>query len=181
VRFLHNAFLIKGLLIGFAIAAPAGPIGVLCIRRTLARGRSIGFLSGPGAATAELLCASVAAFGLRVGSVDRCEILAWVGRRHFPAVPRPGHDPERAGEAAAQPKSPGGRGRFGTSLFPAGGIFLGSASRWLALSTGVGALHERFRPAWLTWANRTAGAVLTASGAAASLSSVRSETRPSGL
>jgi threonine/homoserine/homoserine lactone efflux protein len=57
-------FLIKGFLIGFAIAAPVGPIGVLCIRRTLANGRLTGFLSGLGAATADMSYAAVAAFGL---------------------------------------------------------------------------------------------------------------------
>jgi len=59
-------FLIKGFLIGFAIAAPVGPIGVLCIRRTLAAGRWVGFLSGLGAATADMLYGSVAAFGLTI-------------------------------------------------------------------------------------------------------------------
>jgi threonine/homoserine/homoserine lactone efflux protein len=52
------------MLLGFAIAAPVGPIGVLCIRRTLADGRFIGFLSGMGAATADMLYGAVAAFGL---------------------------------------------------------------------------------------------------------------------
>ncbi len=57
-------FLLQGLLIGFSIAAPVGPIGILCIRRTLAEGRLIGFLSGLGAATADMLYGAVAAFGL---------------------------------------------------------------------------------------------------------------------
>jgi len=56
--------LLKGLVLGFAIAAPVGPIGVLCIRRTLADGRLIGFLSGLGAATADMFYGAVAAFGL---------------------------------------------------------------------------------------------------------------------
>ena len=57
-------FLLEGLIIGFAIAAPVGPIGVLCIRRTLADGRLTGFLSGLGAATADMFYGAVAAFGL---------------------------------------------------------------------------------------------------------------------
>jgi threonine/homoserine/homoserine lactone efflux protein len=57
-------FLLKGILLGFAIAAPVGPIGVLCIRRTLAEGRRVGFVSGLGAATADLIYGGVAAFGL---------------------------------------------------------------------------------------------------------------------
>lgn len=56
--------LIQGFLIGFAIAAPVGPIGVLCIRRTLADGRLTGFLSGLGAASADMCYGAVAAFGI---------------------------------------------------------------------------------------------------------------------
>jgi threonine/homoserine/homoserine lactone efflux protein len=55
---------LKGLLIGFSIAAPVGPIGILCIRRTLAEGRASGFVSGLGAATADAFYGSVAGFGL---------------------------------------------------------------------------------------------------------------------
>ncbi|HSQ39513.1 MAG TPA: LysE family transporter, partial [Anaerolineales bacterium] len=56
--------LLQGLILGFSIAAPVGPIGVLCIRRTLAEGRLTGFLSGLGAATADMLYGAIAAFGL---------------------------------------------------------------------------------------------------------------------
>ncbi len=57
-------FFLKGLLIGFSIAAPVGPIGVLCIRRTLNDGRASGLVSGLGAASADALYGSVAGFGL---------------------------------------------------------------------------------------------------------------------
>jgi len=57
-------FLAKGLAIGFAIAAPVGPIGVLCIRRTFAEGRAAGLVTGLGAATADAFYGAVAAFGL---------------------------------------------------------------------------------------------------------------------
>ena len=56
-------FLAKGLAIGFAIAAPVGPIGVLCIRRTFADGRLAGFVTGLGAATADAFYGAVAGFG----------------------------------------------------------------------------------------------------------------------
>ena len=61
---MDAATLLRGALIGFSIAAPVGPIGVLCIRRTLADGRAHGFVSGLGAATADAVYGSVAAFGL---------------------------------------------------------------------------------------------------------------------
>lgn len=57
-------FLLRGVGIGLAIAAPVGPIGVLCIRRTLADGRIVGFVTGLGAATADLTYGAVAGFGL---------------------------------------------------------------------------------------------------------------------
>jgi len=61
---LEFDFLIKGIIIGFSIAAPVGPIGVLCIRRTLTEGRLSGFLSGLGAATADASYGMMAGFGL---------------------------------------------------------------------------------------------------------------------
>ena len=74
---MHFAFLVnnmaenlslflRGLLIGISIAAPVGPIGILCIRRTLAEGKLIGFLSGMGAASADMVYGAIAAFGLTV-------------------------------------------------------------------------------------------------------------------
>lgn len=74
--------LFRGLVIGFSIAAPVGPVGVLCIRRTLANGRSAGFLSGLGAASADALYCCVAAFGLTSVSgflVDQQLLLRPVG------------------------------------------------------------------------------------------------------
>ena len=56
----------RGFLIGISIAAPVGPIGVLCIRRTLAEGKLKGFLSGMGAASADMVYGAVAAFGLTI-------------------------------------------------------------------------------------------------------------------
>jgi threonine/homoserine/homoserine lactone efflux protein len=58
------ALLLRGFLIGISIAAPVGPIGVLCIRRTLSNGKLTGFFSGMGAASADMVYGAVAAFGL---------------------------------------------------------------------------------------------------------------------
>ncbi len=55
---------LKGLLLGFSIAAPVGPIGVLCIRQTLQNGRRHGLAAGLGAATADAFYGGAAAFGL---------------------------------------------------------------------------------------------------------------------
>jgi len=61
---MEHSFFLRGIVIGFSIAAPVGPIGVLCIRRTLAQGRLCGFASGLGAATADAVYGCVAGFGL---------------------------------------------------------------------------------------------------------------------
>jgi threonine/homoserine/homoserine lactone efflux protein len=74
--------LLRGIVIGFSIAAPVGPIGVLCIRRTLAEGRLAGLLTGLGAATADALYGCLAAFGLTFISsflVRQQQLLAVVG------------------------------------------------------------------------------------------------------
>ncbi|MDQ0116776.1 threonine/homoserine/homoserine lactone efflux protein [Paenibacillus harenae] len=56
--------LLKGLAIGFSIAAPVGPIGVLVIKRTLSQGRVYGLLSGLGAASADAVFGLIAGLGL---------------------------------------------------------------------------------------------------------------------
>lgn len=91
-------YLLRGLVLGFAIAAPVGPIGVLCIRRTLAEGRLVGFVTGLGAATADATYGAVAAFGVSAISsvlvgqrlwihlLGAC-FLAWLALRTLTAQP----------------------------------------------------------------------------------------------
>lgn len=59
-------FLVKGLIIGFSIAAPVGPIGILCIRRSLSDGHWVGFFTGLGAASADAFYGFIAGFGLTI-------------------------------------------------------------------------------------------------------------------
>jgi threonine/homoserine/homoserine lactone efflux protein len=56
--------LIKGLVLGFVSSIPLGPIGIICIQRTLGKGRLAGFVSGLGAATADTFLAIIAGLGL---------------------------------------------------------------------------------------------------------------------
>lgn len=92
-------FFLKGLAIGFAMAIPVGPIGVLCIRKTLTEGRLRGMVIGLGAATADLFYASVAAFGLTLISDTFISQRFWIrlvggalllflGIRIFRALPK---------------------------------------------------------------------------------------------
>lgn len=71
-------FLLKGLLIGFAIAAPVGPIGILCIQRSLHDGFKIGLSTGMGAALADGVYGLIAAFGLTSISSLLISIQYWI-------------------------------------------------------------------------------------------------------
>jgi threonine/homoserine/homoserine lactone efflux protein len=57
-------FLLKGIAVGLLIAVPVGPVGIMCVRRTIFEGKLAGLVSGLGAATADALFGFVAAFGL---------------------------------------------------------------------------------------------------------------------
>lgn len=58
--------LLKGVAVGIVIALPVGPVGVLCVRRTLFEGPSFGLVSGLGAATADTIFGIIAGFGLTI-------------------------------------------------------------------------------------------------------------------
>src|SRR5579863_2030257 len=58
------AFFLKGIAIGIAIAVPVGPVGVLCMRRTIFDGKLAGLVSGLGAASADACFGVIAGFGL---------------------------------------------------------------------------------------------------------------------
>jgi threonine/homoserine/homoserine lactone efflux protein len=61
---MNIIFFLKGVVIGLSMAVPVGPIGILCIRRTLMEGRISGLVSGLGLATADAVYGSIAGFGL---------------------------------------------------------------------------------------------------------------------
>jgi len=106
------AIFLRGLIIGLSIAAPVGPIGVLCIRRTLSDGRAIGFASGLGAATADAVYGAVAAFGLSLVTNALVEqrlwlqagggvFLCYLGGRTWMAVPRAASEAPAGGRGLA--------------------------------------------------------------------------------
>jgi threonine/homoserine/homoserine lactone efflux protein len=102
--------LTKGIVVGFSIAAPVGPIGVLCIRRSLAQGAAMGLATGLGAATADAMYGGVAAFGLTAVSSALIRLdfwlsllgglfLCWLGVTTFIAAPA---QESRAGGASSR-------------------------------------------------------------------------------
>ena len=57
-------FIFKGLLIGIIASAPMGPVGILCIQRTLNKGRWYGFITGIGAAVSDTIYALIVGLGM---------------------------------------------------------------------------------------------------------------------
>jgi threonine/homoserine/homoserine lactone efflux protein len=192
-------FFLKGLIIGFSIAAPVGPIGVLCIRRTLAEGRAQGFVSGLGAATADAIYGCVAGFGLTFISsflIHQQEwfrlvggaFLLYLGGKAF--LSRPAEQQgltEGIGLAGAYASTffltltnpvtilafgaifagfgiAGGGGDYLSAAILVLGVFLGSASWWLILSSGVGLVRRRFDLQALRWVNRISGLIIVGFG-----------------
>lgn len=108
---------LRGILLGLAVAAPVGPIGVLCIQRSLAGGFWMGFSGGIGTAAADAAYAALAAAGFAVlagnlGSVGQIPVqqilqwggalfIAWLGWRTFSSVP-----PTETATDAAEQKRP---------------------------------------------------------------------------
>ncbi|MCI5814874.1 MAG: LysE family translocator [Bacteroidales bacterium] len=58
------ALILKGVLIGIIASAPMGPVGVLCIQRTLNKGRWYGFVTGIGAAVSDIIYALLSGLGM---------------------------------------------------------------------------------------------------------------------
>ena len=111
---MDPALLVRGFVLGFTIAAAVGPISLLCIKRTLGEGRTVGFVSGLGVATADATYGAIAAFGLTAITDQLVAFrlplaiagglfLLWIAWRTVTSVP---------GEAAAEP-SRGPRDRRG--------------------------------------------------------------------
>ena len=90
----------QGLVLGVSVAAPVGPIGLLCIRRALDHGALAGIAGGLGTAAADAAYAAVAAFGLTAVSAALTSVtlplqvagiaaLAWLGLRTLLQPPAP--------------------------------------------------------------------------------------------
>ncbi|HEY0836366.1 MAG TPA: LysE family transporter [Azospirillum sp.] len=194
--------LLQGLILGIAIAAPVGPIGLLCIRRTIEHGPMMGFATGMGAAVADTFYGAIAAFGVSaaIGFLTGHEtlfrivggiILLVVAIRTYRQSPA-----AEAREADAAPDSRTAISGFMTGLsltmtnpatifafiavfagfglgadlghFDAAtmvlGVFLGSASWWLALSSGVAAVRHRISDQGLALLNHCTGIALAVFG-----------------
>jgi threonine/homoserine/homoserine lactone efflux protein len=77
--FADLELLLKGVAVGFAVAAPVGAIGVLCIRRTLVGGRLAGYATGLGAAAADAIYGAIGAFGVQLVGDLFMDYRHWIG------------------------------------------------------------------------------------------------------
>ena len=186
----HLLLFVQGLGLGLAIAAPVGPIGVLCIQRTLNHGATAGLLTGLGAATADAIYGAMAAAGLVATMQIMVEsgpwlrlgggaVLLWLGVRAW----RTGRSPDSpaAAVASARPatavsayvtglvltlSNPATILSFATIFAGIGGDIVGTAEGsvglvWLVVGVGLGSAAW-----WLVLSQTTArlGRRLSASG-----------------
>lgn len=192
-------FLAKGIVLGFSVAAPIGPIGMLCIRRTLSQGALTGFVSGLGVATADMLYGFIVGLGLKgvasflvkthfwlhlLGGIFLCYLGIQICLTHPQVKEATSQGVSRIKAyfstfllTLANPatilsftavlaglgllESSGG---VGAALILVLGIFLGSASWWLFLSSGVNLLRSKFNPQAMLWVNRLSGVIITIFG-----------------
>jgi threonine/homoserine/homoserine lactone efflux protein len=187
---LTSVFL-KGLIVGFLIAAPVGPVNVLCVRRTIMHGRLVGLVSGLGAAAADTIFGAIAAFGLSLGLGGAALLIVMGVRTLFAEPPRPTETPDppnllgdftstlfltltnpvtvlsflaafTAFGVAAEPGETIGFDDWVLLL----GVFLGAGTWWLLLTETVALFHGRIPEGMLRWTTRVAGVVILAFAAA---------------
>ena len=77
---LPMSLFIKGLIVGFCLAAPVGPIAALCVQRTISKRFLSGLMSGLGAAAADAFYGAVAAFGATIVSEFLISERSWMQR-----------------------------------------------------------------------------------------------------
>ena len=199
---MDGMLLVRGLLLGFSIAAPVGPIGVLVIRHSIASGRRAGLMTGLGAAAADGLYGLAGGLGLSAVStllVDYAlwlqlgggAFLLWLGIRTLASPPestegdivRSGHtrtfltgllltlsNPLTMLSFAAMFAGLGvgvGTTGGGSVGWLVAGVFIGSASWWLILSTTASLARSRMTLERMRWVNRASGALIAAFGVAA--------------
>lgn len=190
--------LIRGLILGLTIAAPVGPIGLLCIRRTLAHGWRAGFFSGLGAATADTFYGCLAALGLTAlaqyqqpAALVGGFLLLWMGWQTARSVPTHAATVTQTNmylsTLALTITNPAtiivffglfsgisGVGQLSAreSLVLVGGVGAGSALWWLTLAHLTAWLGRDITPAGMLWINRLSGFVIAGFGIAAVWSSI---------
>ena len=201
-----SAYLIvEGILIGFVVAVPVGPLGLLCISRALAVGALCGLLSGLGVATADAVAAGIAALGISLVSDFLSDyqivlrmvggwFLCYLGWRTFWTEPEEHltSSPVKSLLNAyattffltvSNPVTilsfiaiyagwhvPSMHGRYFAAGALAFGVFVGSASWWVAMFVAMTACHGKFNLRAIHWVHRISGVLIAGFGMAVLLS-----------
>jgi len=182
---------VTGSVLGFSIAAPVGPIGLLVLRRSLAQGAGAGFVSGLGAATADLCYGALAAFGITFLAAWQTPaaalgggFLCWLAWRTWrsAACSEAAENTGFAGTFALTLSNPmtilsfaamvAGTGAASPAWFMTG-VFAGSVLWWAMLAAGAGLLRDKLAPAHLVWINKGSALILLAFGVSALSTAVR--------
>lgn len=185
--------LFKSIVLGLSIAAPVGPIGILCIRRSIVDGRVAGLVCGLGAATADAVYGAVGGFALTSLSawlvrgrvwmtVAGTAFLLYLGVKTFrSSTPHPAAGSTSGAyfstflltlaspltilsfAAAFAGMGAAAVGYSGVATMLAG-VFAGSALWWLMLTTVAGAARGRLTPPVFAAINRVSGTLLLGFG-----------------
>ena len=180
----------RSLLLGFSIAAPVGPIGILCLQMTAQRGRLAGLRAGLGAACADSVYGAVAALGVTMAATALAAadtwlklaggaFLVWMGMRSLMSAGGREAPPVLAHPflgtfflTLANPMTIlsfaamfGSLGAAGRPLEVVAGVFAGSMSWWLVLTCVAGAVLRGGK--WNRALSLLSGGVLIAFGASA--------------
>ena len=188
----------RGIVLGLTIAAPVGPIGLLCIRRTLSHGWRAGFASGLGAATADVCYGMLAVFGLtaltqfqRPAAVIGGFLLLYMGWQTTQMVPtqtataKPGNmylstlaltitNPATILVFIGLFSGISGVGQLSqtSAIALVAGVGVGSALWWLTVSQLTTWLGRDITPQGMLWMNRLSGIIIIGFGIAALWSSI---------
>ncbi|WP_175921114.1 LysE/ArgO family amino acid transporter [Burkholderia latens] len=204
---------IKSVVMGLSIAVPVGPIGMLCIQRSLSRGFHAGFATGIGAACADAIYGLLGALGVAgivtafpmltvVLKIGGGAFLVWLAAsiaRQAPVVSTAPGDVRRTTVlrdflttfgltlsnpmtilsfvgifAALGPLAGAQRGAMGpTVALMVAGVFAGSATWWLCLSSATAALRTKMPLAFMHGLSRVSAVVIAAFGASQLVAGVR--------
>lgn len=185
--------LAQGIAIGLAVAAPIGPVNVLCIRHTLARGMRVGLVTGLGAVLADTLFAAMVAGGFMVASFEGLAAAPWArsvgglvligsGARSFTQKTRRVERPAGGflasfALAASNPMllmsiaaifAAAGLGTTPLTgreaVAVVTGVALGSTAWWLGLTALVGQARRRFPDGLVRKAERVCAVLLVGTG-----------------
>jgi len=183
----------RGFVLGFSIAAVVGPIALLCVRRTLATGFAIGFVSGLGAATADASYAAVASFGVTALAsllIDQRvwlrliggAFLIYLGVRTLRSIPASleaqaattglrlaGAYSSTLGLTLSNPMTIMSFAAIFAGIGASGldlvtGVFAGSAAWWLVLASMVSRLRSSVTRERLRWVNVASGVLIVGFG-----------------